>query len=169
MGLLVVDRVAELQYRRRVVVISELSPDEEMFAWHFPANPILPASLLIEYFAQAATILIETSSGFTRKGLPGFIQGAKFHRPVRPEGSLLVEMDAEQWSEEGALLRGRASQGGTRCVTCALGMISAPLGTFYRPEHSTAYREMYARWITGAALAGFETPPLESLGRALGG
>jgi 3-hydroxyacyl-[acyl-carrier-protein] dehydratase len=169
MRLLFVDRVLELRYRRRVVAITELSPEEEVFSHHFPANPILPASLLMECFAQAATVLIEASSGFTRKGLPGFIQGAKFHRPIKPEGPLLIEMDVEQWSDEGALLRGRASQAGVRCATCTLGMVSAPLAGFYGPEHSATYRDMYARWFAGTELAGFKTHPLESLRHALGG
>jgi 3-hydroxyacyl-[acyl-carrier-protein] dehydratase len=166
---LFVDRVIELRRRRRVVAELELAPDEEIFSWHFPANPILPASLLMECFAQAGTVLIEVSSGFTRKGLPGYYQNAKFSRPVKPGAVVTIELDAESWSDEGALLLGRATQEGRRCATCALGMISLPLGDFYGPQHADAYRGMYKRWLGGAALADFETHPLEDLRHALAG
>lgn len=169
MRLLFVDHVLELACRRRVVTILALSAEEEVFRNHFPANPILPASMLMECFAQAATVLLEASSGFTLKGLPGFIQNAKFRRSVRPGAPLVIEMDAEQWSDEGAVLRGRATQDGNRCAECTLGIVSAPLAEFYGPQHAGAYREMYGRWLAGAVLDGFVNHPLEDLDRALSG
>ena len=169
MRLLFVDHVLELVCRRRVVAALTLSADEEVFALHFPANPVLPASMLMESFAQTATVLLEVSSGFTRKGLPGFIQNAKFRRPVRPGARLVIEMDVDQWNDEGAVLQGRATQAGSRCAECTLGIVSAPLTDFYGPEHAGAYRMMYGRWLAGAALDGFATHPLEDLARALAG
>jgi 3-hydroxyacyl-[acyl-carrier-protein] dehydratase len=166
---LFVDHVVELAFRQRVVATLELSADEEVFAQHFPANPILPASMLMESFAQTATVLVEVSSGFTRKGLPAFIQNAKFHRPVRPGTPLRIEMDVDRWSDEGALLHGRASQDGARCAVCTLGMFSAPLADFYGPEHAAAYRGMYENWLAGGTLTGFESSPEEDLRHALAG
>ena len=166
---LYVDHVVELACRRRVVTTLALAPDEEVFAVHFPGNPVLPASMLMESFAQAATVLLEVSSGFTRKGLPGFFQNAKFHRPVKPGPPVTIEMNVEHWSDEGALLQGLATQNGARCAVCTLGMISAPLADFYRPEHAAAYRSMYARWLAGGTLTGFEVRPEEDLRRALVG
>lgn len=166
---LFVDHVVELACRKRVVATLELAADEEVFAEHFPANPVLPASMLLESFAQTATVLLEVSSGFTRKGLPGFIRNAKFHRPVKPGARILIELDVEQWSDEGALLHGRATQNGVRCAVCTLGMASAPLAQFYGPEHAAAYRGMYGRWLAGVTLTGFDPHPEEDLRRALVG
>jgi len=166
---LFVDHVLELACRRRVVATLALPADEEVFALHFPANPVLPASMLMESFAQTATVLLEVSSGFTRKALPGYIKNAKFHRPVRPGANLVLEMEVEQWSDEGAVLHGRAVQNGVRCAVCTLGMVSAPLADFYGPEHAVAYRGMYERWLAGGTLTGFESLPEETLRRALAG
>ena len=110
MRLLFVDHVLELVCRRRVVAALTLSADEEVFALHFPANPVLPASMLMECFAQTATVLLEVSSGFTRKGLPGFIQNAKFRRPVKPgarlEHALFLDLETCGLSSSTVFLAG---------------------------------------------------------------
>jgi 3-hydroxymyristoyl/3-hydroxydecanoyl-(acyl carrier protein) dehydratase len=162
-----VDRVIELHHRRRVVTQIEFPAEEEVFAHHFPANPILPASLIMECFAHAGTILLEVSSTFTLKAIPGYIQNAKFHRPIRPVAPVTIEMETESWSDEAAVLRGRASQAEVRCSTCTLGMVTAPLGQFFGPEHAALYRGQYERWLEHAELSGFESPPLEELRHAL--
>ena len=169
MRLLYVDHVKRLRRAESIEATLLLSPDERIFSFHFPGNPMLPASLLIECFAQAATILLETTSGFTRKAFPGYIRDAKFHRPIRPAHPTDIQVHVEQWAEEGALLRCRAEQEGRVSGVATLGMVTAPLETFFRPEDARAYRVMYQRWLKGASLDGFDTDPLAPLERALVG
>jgi 3-hydroxymyristoyl/3-hydroxydecanoyl-(acyl carrier protein) dehydratase len=164
---LFIDRVLEFHHRERIVARVDLSADEALFSLHFPANPILPASALLEAFAQAATILIEVESRFTLKALPAYIQNAKFIRPVRPAGPVQLDLSVEHWSEDAALLRGVAVQFDRRCASCTIGMTTAPLSLFYGPEHATEYGAMYARLLEGARWLGFESPPTEFLPRAL--
>ena len=45
-------------------------------------------------------------------------------------------------------------------------MLIAPLSQYFGPEHLTAYRALYARWLEDAAIEGFERPPLEGLDHA---
>ena len=163
MRFLFVDRVLRLERRKSLEAVVTLSPDEPVFAIHFPGNPMFPASLSIETLAQAATILLEVSSGFTKKAIPGFVREAKFRRAVRPSLPLRIVVEVDQWSDEGALIRGRIEQGGAPSVICVLGMVTAPLSDFYRPEDASAYRAMYERWLEGAALEGFDAPALSPL------
>jgi 3-hydroxyacyl-[acyl-carrier-protein] dehydratase len=163
MRLLWVDRVLELERAARALAILELSPEEPTLRYHFPLRPLLPASALIECFAQVGTILLETSHGFTRKALPGYLSSAKFYRPVVPGADVRIEVVAEQWSHQGAVLRSRAEQRGRKCAVCTLGMFTAPLSEFYGPEHMSTYRAMYGQLLAAARLAGFEIDPLDVL------
>jgi 3-hydroxyacyl-[acyl-carrier-protein] dehydratase len=169
MRVLWVDRLLELRFAERVVTALELPADDPIFAHHFPLRPVLPASVLLEAFAQAATILLETSHAFRRKAIPGYFTAAKFRRAIRPGARLVIEMLVEQWSPEGAVLRGRADQDGAPCASCTLGMYTAPIEEFYGAEHLPPYRAMYERWLTGAVVEGFEPHPLESLSHAIAG
>ncbi len=169
MRLLYVDHVNRLHRLEAIEAVLLLSPDDSVFSVHFPGNPMLPASVQIEAFAQAASILLETSSGFTCKAFPAYLRDAKFHRPVRPSYPLEIRMDVEQWAEEGSLLRGRATQGGNICSVCTIGMVTAPLERFYHTSHASAYRAMYQRWLGEAVLVGFEGNPLDALSHVLAG
>ena len=109
MRILWVDRLVELRCAERVVTALDLPADEAIFAFHFPLRPVLPASALLESFAQAATILLETSYAFRRKALPGYFTSARFHRGIWPGAQLVIELVAEQWGPEGAVLKGTRS------------------------------------------------------------
>jgi hypothetical protein len=124
---------------------------------------MLPASALLESFAQTATILLETSGDFTRKAFPAYMTGARFPRPARPPAPLRLTMRVSQQSEDGAVLEGEARQDGARCATCTMGMVLAPLADFYPGAHLEDYRDLFRQWLAGAALEGFETHPLERL------
>jgi 3-hydroxyacyl-[acyl-carrier-protein] dehydratase len=163
-----VDRVRSLQRRTSIEVTVPLSPGDPIFAVHFPARPMLPASLLLEAFAQAATILIETSSEFRLKAFPAFIRSAKFHRVVPPTGPpLRIRMDADQWEDDGSILRGVAHQGDDLCATCVLGMATSPLGQFYNPRHGDVLRRLYHHWLQESELEGFLEDPRATLDHAL--
>lgn len=166
MRLLWVDRVLELTRAARTLAVLELSSQEPTLRYHFPRRPLLPASALLECFAQAGTILLETSHGFTRKALPGYLSSAKFYRPVVPGAEVRLEVVAEQWNDQGAVLRSRAEQNGHKCAACTLGMFTAPLSEFYGPEHMATYCAMYERLLGGARLEGFDVDPLDILSHA---
>jgi len=162
-----VDRVRSLRRKTSIEVTVPLSPSDPIFSVHFPANPMLPASLLLEAFAQAATILIETSSDFRLKAFPAFVRSAKFHRVIRPTGPpLSIRMDAEQWEEDASILKGAALQGGMVCGSCVLGMATSPLSGFFGPSHREGLYSLYRHWLEGAEIEGFAEDPRSRLGEA---
>ncbi len=85
-----VDTIAEHEPGRRIVAIKNVSVSEEVFQGHFPGAPVMPGVLMLETFAQAATVLV-AASGRERASLRGFDR-AKFRRPVVPGDQVRLEV-----------------------------------------------------------------------------
>lgn len=163
MRFLLLDRVDRLERGRRIEAFRGVSLTEDYFSEHFPGNPIVPASLLVESFAQAATCLLETSSAFSKKAVPGFIHAAKFHRPVVPGHELSIEMTIDSTSEDATMVSGIARQREERCATIKLGMITTPFDQYVPRVYRRYYLGIYDTWLRGAELVGFDDDPLEVL------
>jgi hypothetical protein len=127
----------------------------------------MPASLLIEIAAQAATILLECSSAFHNKAFVGYISHAKFRREVVPGHEILVESSVEHSADDAALLRSSIRQRDSRCASIKLGMVLSPLETFLERRYMADYLDLYRVWLQGSLLQGFERNPLLELGDAL--
>ena len=55
---LLVDRVIEMERKKRIVAIKNVTVNEPFFQGHFPGYPIMPGVLLLEALAQAGCILV---------------------------------------------------------------------------------------------------------------
>jgi 3-hydroxyacyl-[acyl-carrier-protein] dehydratase len=160
---LLLDRVSRLECAKRIEASRSVSLTEDYFSEHFPGNPIVPASLLFESFAQAATCLLETSCAFRKKAVPGFIHAAKFHRAVVPGHELSIQMMVESSTQDATMVSGIARQRDQRCATITLGMITTPFDEFVPRRFRWFYLAIYDIWLRGAALEGFDGDPLEAL------
>ena len=162
MRFLFIDRVLELERERRIVAVKSVSLNEDFFAFHFPADPVMPGSLLIEAFAQAGTILLEASAGLARKALPVLVTSVKFRAAVRPGAEIRVELSVDSIGDEAAALRGEIRQRGELCATGSFGFVLAPMERFFPAEWDAAVRTTYRVWLAGATLTGFARHPLET-------
>jgi 3-hydroxyacyl-[acyl-carrier-protein] dehydratase len=160
MRFILIDRVLKIERSKSIEACRKVSLSDDIFADHFPGNPIMPASLIIESFAQAATILLESSSEFRDKAVPGYISNAKFHRAVVPGHDLMIQMRIESVSEEAAVLSGIAQQRDKKCASITLGMVTTPLDGFIPGEFLRFYLSIYDFWLRDCELAGFERHPL---------
>lgn len=93
---LMIDRVLELEPRKKVVAIKNVTINEDYFQGHFLAHPVLPGALIIESMAQAAIIL------FYQEGKPAaakeniYYLGSvkvKFISPVTPGDQLVITVE----------------------------------------------------------------------------
>lgn len=163
MSFLFVDRVWELERDRSIVAARQISVGEEVFREHFPGRPMMPASLLIEASAQAATILLEVSCGFTHKAFVGYVTNAKFRAPVVPGYEMRLEMNVVSADTAGAILKGRILQRDRRCANLEIGMVTSPLREFIPAEVLAHYLALYGYLLAETQFVGFEQDPRERL------
>lgn len=87
---LLVDRILELEDRKRVVGIKNVTINEPFFNGHFPGHPIMPAVLIIEAMAQTGGVMLLNTVDDPKRYLVYFtrVDKAKFRRPVVPGDQL---------------------------------------------------------------------------------
>jgi beta-hydroxyacyl-ACP dehydratase FabZ len=92
---LLVDRILELDPRKRIVGVKNVTINEPFFLGHFPSFPVMPGVLIIEAMAQTGGVLILREIPDSKNKLVFFaaIEKAKFRRPVVPGDQLRMELE----------------------------------------------------------------------------
>lgn len=118
-----IDTVLEHEPGRRLVAIKNCSLAEEHLHDHFPddedgpADPIMPASLLLEGMAQTAGILVGSLNAFREKVVLAKVVSASFEAEVRPGQSVRYDATVERADEAGAAAGGVISRWDHRDAT----------------------------------------------------
>lgn len=96
---LLIDRVLEIERKKKIVAIKNVSINEPFFAGHFPGFPIMPGVLIVEAMAQAAGTMLLTEVEDRANKLMVFtgIEKARFRRPVMPGDQLRLEVVMLSW------------------------------------------------------------------------
>ncbi len=112
--LLLVDRVLEIEPRRRLVAIKGVTINEPYFIGHFPGQPVVPGVLLIEGLAQAGGLLVLHDLPDREHKLLYFtsIDSARFRRPVVPGDQVRYEIEVLRLRANYARLSGRVTVDG---------------------------------------------------------
>ncbi len=95
---LLLDRVLEIDPRKRIVAVKNVTVNEPFFQGHFPGEPIMPGVLQIEAMAQASGIIGLYGKKFDKGNAIGFlgIDKARFRGWVRPGDVLRIEVETLQ-------------------------------------------------------------------------
>ncbi len=91
---LLVDRVLELEEKKRIVAVKNLTFNEQFFQGHFPGQPIMPGVLQIEALAQAGAIMM--LGEYAGKGKLAVLMTAddvKWRRQVLPGDCLYLHAE----------------------------------------------------------------------------
>jgi len=110
---LLIDRVVELEPRKRIVGLKCVSVNEPYFQGHFPGVPVMPGVLIIEALAQTAAVLVLHEVPERKERLVYFtgIDEARFRRPVGPGDVLRLEIDVLQLRPRAAKMQAIAKVG----------------------------------------------------------
>jgi 3-hydroxyacyl-[acyl-carrier-protein] dehydratase len=105
---LLIDRVIEIERKKRIVAIKNVTINEPFFQGHFPNYPIMPGVLVVEAMAQAGGALLLTEVPDRENKLMVFtgIERAKFRRPVVPGDQLRIEINVLQWKTRAVRMEG---------------------------------------------------------------
>jgi 3-hydroxyacyl-[acyl-carrier-protein] dehydratase len=114
---LLVDRIVELNPKKKAVGIKNVTINEQFFVGHFPGHPIMPGVLILESMAQVAGILAFASSGSKEEIEKNMqdkviyfmsIDKVKFRRPVVPGDQLRQEVILTRHRGSTASFEGKA-------------------------------------------------------------
>src|ERR1700710_2740729 len=123
---LLIDRVIEMERKKRLVAIKNITINDPQFQGHFPDYPIMPGVLMVEAIAQAGGALILTEIPDRDNKLMVFtgIDAAKFRRPVVPGDQVRIEVKILNRRSSAVRMQGTATvEGKVVCeatVMCAL-------------------------------------------------
>jgi 3-hydroxyacyl-[acyl-carrier-protein] dehydratase len=111
---LLIDRVIEIERKKRLVAIKNVTINEPFFAGHFPDYPIMPGVLIVEAMAQAGGVLLlmELPDRDSKLILFTGIERAKFRRPVVPGDQLRIEIDVLNFKSRAGRMAGRCTVDG---------------------------------------------------------
>jgi 3-hydroxyacyl-[acyl-carrier-protein] dehydratase len=132
---LLIDRVLEIERKKKIVAIKNVTINEPFFAGHFPAFPIMPGVLIVEAMAQAGGAMLLTEVEDRNDKLIVFtgIEKARFRRPVVPGDQLRIEVEMLSWKASSSRIvvrmEGKAFVNGK--VVCD-GIVSAQLVSMNR-------------------------------------
>src|SRR6476659_11458086 len=103
---LLIDRVIDLERKKRIVALKNVTFNEPFFTGHFPGLPIMPGVLIVEAIAQAGGALLLTEVEDRRDKLIMFtgIERAKFRRPVVPGDQLRIEVELKNWRVRASMI-----------------------------------------------------------------
>ncbi len=107
-----IDKFVAFESGARASAIKNVSLAEDHLHDHFPAYPVMPASLIVEGMAQTAGILVGEARDFKEKVILAKVKRARFEREVRPGDQLRYDAAIEQLSDEAAMTSGRVSVNG---------------------------------------------------------
>ncbi|HEY4684072.1 MAG TPA: 3-hydroxyacyl-ACP dehydratase FabZ [Candidatus Acidoferrales bacterium] len=111
--ILMVDAILELEPRKRIVGLKNVSINEPFFVGHFPGAPVMPGVMILEALAQTGGYLLLREVPEREKKLLYFagIEHARFRRPVRPGDQLRLEVEVIAWRNTVCKMKGQAFVG----------------------------------------------------------
>jgi len=122
--ILMVDRVIELEHKKRIRALKNVTINEPYFVGHFPHRPVMPGVMMLEALAQAAALLAYDAADAKPddKSVYYFagIDAARFKRPVEPGDQVILDVTLERMKAGIFKFQAKASVGSETAVEASL-------------------------------------------------
>ncbi len=107
---LLVDRIVDLEPKKRVHAYKNVTMNEEFFQGHFPGDPVMPGVLIVEAMAQSGGLLLLNSETNADEKLVFFtgIDKVRFRKPVVPGDQLHFKIELLKYRLRMSKLSGKA-------------------------------------------------------------
>jgi beta-hydroxyacyl-ACP dehydratase FabZ len=108
---LMIDRVTELDPGKKVEALKNVTINDWFFEGHFPGNPVMPGTQIIEAMAQASILLYYSGYQSELGRTPDYYLGSvkvRFHKPVVPGDQLRISSETTKLLPTGAFVVSRA-------------------------------------------------------------
>ncbi|HEY3635997.1 MAG TPA: 3-hydroxyacyl-ACP dehydratase FabZ [Caldimonas sp.] len=121
---LMVDRVLELEHKKRIKALKNVTANEPYFIGHFPHRPVMPGVMMLEALAQAAALLsydaVDAKPDDKSVYYFAGIDNARFKRPVEPGDQMILDVTLERMKSNIFKFQARASVDGETAVEAGL-------------------------------------------------
>lgn len=107
-----IDKFVEFESGVRASAVKNVTLAEDHLHDHFPAYPVMPASLIVEGMAQTAGILVGEARDFQEKVILAKVKRAELRREVRPGDQIRYDATIDQVTPEAAVTTGRVQVNG---------------------------------------------------------
>ena len=113
---LLLDRILEMEPKKRIVALKNVTMNEQFFQGHFPGAPVMPGVLIIEAMAQAGAVLVLNDMEDRASKLVYFtgIDGARFRRDVVPGDQLRFTLEVMRLRSRNCKMKGIAEVDGKK-------------------------------------------------------
>ena len=136
--ILMVDRVIELEHKKRIRALKNVTINEPYFQGHFPGAPIMPGVLVIEAMAQAGAMIMLSEMPDREHKLAVFtgIDGAKFRSQVVPGDQLRIEVEVLNFRSRFGKMAGKAFIGDKLACEATLTCMVVPRTAESKPAEA---------------------------------
>lgn len=141
-----VDRIFDIELGARATGVKSVALSEDLFADHFPGNPIYPGIYIIEGIAQTAGLLLNESTSRGKIAVMASVDRARFLSFARPGDRLRFEVTIEELAGDRARVVGEAWVGEQRIAVARLTFRLWPLDQVIGEEYLGFWRGTYAQW-----------------------
>jgi beta-hydroxyacyl-ACP dehydratase FabZ len=136
---LLVDAIEEMEPKKRIVGIKNVTINEHFFQGHFPGKPVMPGVLIVESMAQIGGLLLlqEVEDRDRKVMYMAAIDNARFRRPVVPGDQLRVEVNVITFRGPFCKVQGHARVNGELAAEATLMCAMVDVGPDGAPAVST--------------------------------